>query len=84
MKWTVVWHPKALEDLADIWRRSHRKQLISNACDEIDARLINNPRQHGKLQRNKLVLHVSPISISFEILEDDRLVRVVQVAEETN
>jgi len=84
MKWTVVWLPSALDDLADIWRRSTRRSLISSASDEIDEILKRDPETQGIIQRNKRVLHIRPLSVSFEIIPDDRLVRIVQVAEETN
>ncbi|HQR05408.1 MAG TPA: hypothetical protein PLN21_01230 [Gemmatales bacterium] len=84
MKWTVVWLPSALDDLADIWRRSNRRSLISSASDKIDELLKRDAENQGFIQRNKRVLHLRPLSVSFEIIPVDRLVRIVQVAEETN
>jgi hypothetical protein len=84
MKWTVVWLPEALDELTRIWTNSPRKQAISRAADQIDLELSRDAEKKGKLQRNKLVLIVPPLGVSFEVIPADRLVRVVQVAEETN
>jgi hypothetical protein len=84
MKWAVVWLPAALDELTRIWTNSTHKQAISRAADQIDLELSRDADKKGTLQRNKLVLIVPPLGVSFEVIPADRLVRVVQVAEETN
>lgn len=84
MIYTVTWVPDAEEELVRIWIRSGSRNAVKSAADKIDKRLRKNPDQHGVPYGNKLSLHLPPLLVVYEIIPDDRIVRIVQVVPETN
>ena len=48
MKYTVVWAPKAEEELADLWVNSPDRADIASAADAIDAMLRARPTERGE------------------------------------
>ena len=81
MKYTVIWKPAAEADLARLWTDSPDKHAITDASNRIDALLKKNPRALGESRfGNDRILVIAPLAVIFEVLEDDRLVRVLNVA----
>ncbi len=80
MKYTVVWHPKAEEELAAIWVDAADRGLIVRAAETLDRELSVNPLEAGESRSHSLRITYSlPLGIRFEISEDDRLVTVLAV-----
>jgi plasmid stabilization system protein ParE len=79
MRCTVVWDPKAENDLATIWTFAPDQQAVAVAADEIDRllriRSLTVGEEFGKDRR----LEVKPLAVVYSVYPDDCLVRVQQV-----
>lgn len=84
MRFTVVWMEEAEEELARIWYRSKRQQAIASAANVIDMELKIDAHLKGRLKENNRVLTIRSLAVLYHISMDDRLVRVLSIAEETN
>jgi hypothetical protein len=70
MRFTVVWKPSALDDLASLW----------TAADRIDGELLNDPAAQGESRPgNRRILFVLPLAVVFDVNEPDRVVNVLSV-----
>ena len=82
MNFTVIWFPQAEDDLTTAWLDSDRatRRAITAATNYIDRLLRANPLDVGEGREgiDRIVFH-SPLAMVFEVLEDDRLVRVREV-----
>ena len=77
MKYTVVWRPAAERALAQIWTDAADRQSVTDAADLIDSMLGSSPREVGESRSgNTRILTVMPLSIYYDVHEDDRLVAV--------
>jgi hypothetical protein len=47
-RYTVVWHPAALSDLAELWLESRSRQSLAAASNEIDQLLRLGAEQKGR------------------------------------
>ena len=80
MKYTVVWIPEAEEELAAIWNSATDRQEIAAAANSLDAQFARNPAAVGESRPDaQRIAFCLPLGIRFQILEDDRLVRVLAV-----
>ncbi len=80
MKYTVVWIPSAEQDLAELWLIATDRAAVTQAANEIDRLLRHDPEQQGESRSDGVrVLLVAPLGVQFEVLSDDRLVRVLHV-----
>jgi hypothetical protein len=80
MKFTVVWKPAAEAELAEIWTLAADKRSIAAAANEIDVRLAIQPETLGESRSGAIrVWLVGPIGVTYEIIPDDRIVRVLDV-----
>ena len=80
MKYTVVWLPTALRQLADIYNCSADPDAIVRASDRIDQRLRYNPEQQGQPFHGHRMLVQAPLAATFAVSKDDCLVEVLQVS----
>jgi hypothetical protein len=71
MRFTVVWAPAALGDLADAWTRAADRAAVA-----IDRTLLTDPDQKGVAFYGDRLLVVAPLQAVFTVHPDDRLVRV--------
>ena len=80
MKYTVVWKPTAEARLTDIWLEasSNERRAIVVAADRID-RLLRHDLEHSghAVEGLTRLLIVDLLGIVFEILPQDRIVRVL-------
>jgi plasmid stabilization system protein ParE len=77
MKFTVVWKPSAETKLAEIWTDATDQQAVTSAADSIDALLGASPLEVGESRvSNARILTVSPLSVYFDVYEDDCRVAV--------
>ena len=82
MKWTVVWKPGPQNDLASLWTDAspEDRQAITAAANAIDDQLRIDPQTAGESRpRQRRILFQPPLTVIFEVHEQDRLVEVVKV-----
>ena len=80
MSYTVVWTPIAEQKLAAIWNTANDSAAVTAAANEIDLFLSTKPRLCGESRGKSLrVTFAGPIGVEYEVIEDDRLVRVLMV-----
>lgn len=84
MKFTVVWTEDAEEELARVWFRSTRQQRITEASNTIDKELKIDAHTKGTQKDIDRVLTIRPLAVLYHVNLEDRLVRVLSIAEETN
>jgi plasmid stabilization system protein ParE len=77
MTYTVVWRPSAEQALAEIWISADDRQPVTDAANAIDSLLRTRPCEVGESRvANIRILRVSPLSVYYDVHEDDRLVAV--------
>jgi plasmid stabilization system protein ParE len=77
MTFTVIWRPSAEQKLAEIWTEADDRQAVTDAADAIDVFLRTGPIEVGESRvANIRILTVSPLSVYYDVHEDDRLVAV--------
>ena len=81
MNYTVTWTPTAEQELAAVWLGSSERNAVTTASHRLDHDLARDPFGRG-LPRNSSVNRTAtdlPLGIDFEIIEDDKKVRVLRV-----
>ena len=77
MTYTVVWRPSAEQTLAEIWTSAADRQMVTDAANAIDTLLRAEPLDVGESRAaNTRILTVLPLSVYYDLHEDDRLVAV--------
>lgn len=77
---TVVWVSSAEAELAEIWLASASRELVTSATYAIDQALARDAESAGNpLAEGLRAFDSPPLRVLFEILDDDRLVRVLKV-----
>ena len=80
MKYTVVWKSSAEEELASLWMAAENRAAISVAANTIDQALRFDPNSVGESRRDSArILIVPPLVVTFDVLDDDRLVTILWV-----
>ena len=79
MTYTVVWTPKAKDQLAEIWLRATDRQAVTQASHRADQLLRRDPESQGIDFYGDWLLVEPPLQIVFSIYPDDRLVKVEEV-----
>lgn len=82
MKYTVVWQRVADFELATIYLATKYRPAVSEAVNRIDKILARDPGETGESRYGDLrIVFERPLAFTFEVLENDRLVRVLHVWE---
>jgi hypothetical protein len=77
VSYTVTWRPTAERTLTKFWVESPERLQIAEAADEIDWRLKRDPAKQGESRWGATrILTVSPLSVYFDVSEDDKLLSV--------
>lgn len=77
MTFTVVWRRTAERALAEIWLSADDRQAVTEASDAMDALLRSDPLAVGESRRGHTrILTVLPLSVYYDVHEEDRLVAV--------
>ena len=77
MTYTVVWRPSAERALAEIWISAGDRRRVTDAANSIDALLRTAPLEVGESRMSNIrILTVLPLSVYYDVHEDDRLVAV--------
>ncbi len=80
MIFTVVWIPDAEQRLADAWLQSSDRKAIVNSTNRIDKGLRIDPEKQGDLLFDTVrTMIVGVLGVHFEVVEEDRLVRILHV-----
>jgi hypothetical protein len=80
MKYTVVWTLAALDELSVMWTLAADRAAVAAASNDVDRLLGHSPEVQGESRgENVRVMFVRPICVDFEVLEQDRTVRVLTV-----
>ena len=80
MNYTVVWQPTAEQQLATAWVDASDRGAVTRAAERIDTLLGLAPNQVGESRdAGRRILVVSPLVVTYEVVEDDKLVRVLRV-----
>ena len=82
MKYTVVNAPVADQQLADIWLKAADRQSVADAFNRIESSLKNDAHLQGREHPSGWrVMTVLPLVVAFHVSQDDRLVKVISVAQ---
>jgi hypothetical protein len=80
MSYSVVWRPKAEQELAALWLAAPDRKAITTSVHQIDQFLANEPADQGRwLIGVTRTLIVPPLAVVYEIIEDDRKVSVLTI-----
>ena len=80
IKYTVVWHGGAQDELARLWIEATDRRLVSIAANAIDLELASDAQRKGVHVTGDLrLLAVAPLQILFPVSDPDRLARVLHV-----
>lgn len=78
MKYEVIWTDTAENQLAAIWTGSPDQAAVTRAADRIDALLGYAAPELGESRPGgRRVLIEEPLAAFYEVIEDDRRVRVL-------
>ena len=81
MNYTVTWTPDAEQALAAVWLAAGDRIAVAAASHRLDQDLEHDPFARG-IPRNSSVNRTAielPLGIDYEIIEDDKKVRVLRV-----
>jgi mRNA-degrading endonuclease RelE of RelBE toxin-antitoxin system len=79
MRFTVIWDPEALKELARTWNETRNKKAVTLAVDRIDSELRNTPQTKGDPFNGDFHIMQGSVEVVYRVSEDDRLVTVLQV-----
>jgi hypothetical protein len=81
MKYTVKFKKKALDQLAAIWNASTDQAGVTAAAHWLEEAMSTRPKSFGESRKSSVVrvAHYPPLGMEFEIIEDDKKVRVLRV-----
>ena len=83
-KFTVIWQHKVLPRLTDIYVTARQQgrdtAAITRAVAQIDSLLETNPGSQGESRsRYERILIVSPLTVKFEVYDDERVALISSV-----
>lgn len=79
MRYTVVWTPMARGHLANLWIHAADRRAVTDAVPRIDKALGDDPETKAKPFGRFFVRNEQPLSVLYEVIPDDRLVRILTV-----
>ncbi len=80
MKYTVIWMPKAQDELAELWLQASDRADVTAAANDIERLLERTPNQIGETLFDTVRSYeLDPLAVEFEVIDDDRLVNVLSV-----
>lgn len=84
MIFTVVWMPTAEQRLAGVWLNAADRNAVTRSANRVDELLRVDPEHQGDLRFDTVrSMIVGALGVEFEVVEDDRLVRVLSVWDAT-
>jgi hypothetical protein len=80
MRFTVIWDPSVVNDVAVLWMNSREPGEIQRAADFFDRTLHHEADRRGiPYGRGERLLTHGPFAASFLVSMDDRIARIAQV-----
>jgi plasmid stabilization system protein ParE len=80
MEYTVIWVPSAEGQLAELWMAARDREAVTLASDRIDRTLCDAPLDAGESRPDGYRILIDlPLVVYFQVIPDDRLVRVLRV-----
>lgn len=80
MRFTVLWDPSVVNDVANLWMSSKDPGEIQRAADFFDLVLRHEADRRGiPYGRGERLLTHGPLAASFVVSMDDRIARITQV-----
>jgi hypothetical protein len=80
MKFTVIWLPDVIDELAILWLNPSIRKAVTNAADRIDMLLSGRPTEVGESRPNdRRILFESPLGITYRIKQADMKVYVLRI-----
>ena len=79
MRYAVIWLKSTLDTLAAFWISCADRNAVTSAVEEIDRLLGDDPGSRGEEYYGDRLLVATPFSVTFQVLEDDRVVEVLDV-----
>jgi plasmid stabilization system protein ParE len=77
VRYTVIWKPDAEATLTTIWNNAEDRSAVASAANEIDLLLGRQPGAVGESrQDDRRILTVSPLTVYFDVSDDDLKVEV--------
>ena len=81
IRYTVVWHDDALNQLAQIWMDASDRDSVTAATNAIDRQLADDASAKGTAVEGDLRLSsIPPLRVLFAVIEADRLVRILDIS----
>lgn len=80
MKYTVIWQPETVNELARLWLDSADRQSLADAANEIDRLLSENPYdKRYEVVSNAGAIAVLSLGVDFQVYGHDMKVVVTAV-----
>jgi hypothetical protein len=80
MRFTLIWHPSAIDDLVTIWRDAPDRRAITEAADAIDPALRTDPVLRGETLAGSIRIFLSPpLEVAYRVFDDDRVVQILSI-----
>jgi hypothetical protein len=77
VNFTIIWSNAAIQDLARIWMQVTDRNVITQASNQIDQMLSQDPQYVGESRvGNERVAYADPLGFRFEVVVDDMMVTV--------
>jgi hypothetical protein len=81
MNYSVHWTDNALDELAAVWTAASDRNAVTTASHRLELDLTREPYTRG-IRRNSSTNRTAtdlPLGVDYEIIEDDKKVRIVRV-----
>ena len=81
MNYRVYWIAEAEQELAAAWLAFPDRNAVTRAANELDKQLRDDPLHTGESRQSSVrrLAFEPPLGIEFEVIEDDKKVRVLGV-----
>jgi hypothetical protein len=79
MRYTVTWHPDALDELARAWIEAADRSGVTRAVQAIESTLRDEPADQGQEFYGDRIMVATPLAVTFAVHVEDRIVQVLQV-----
>ena len=80
MKYTVVWHPRATDELTRLWVAASDRGSMTAAANSIDRILQRDPVLRGETHTvSTRGLLVRPVVAIYRVVDEDRIVKILSI-----
>lgn len=81
MNYSIFWTQEAEDGLASSWLGASDREAVTTASHRIDLALSHHPLRYGTGRQSSVIrmAYEPPLGIDFEVIEDDKKVRVLRV-----